>query len=86
MVCRSIADGDGLGSFLGGVLKKRTPALKKVAKTVGCNAMGVVRDFIDGKNAKQSVMRGVRSAGGKVLGDAFEAVVVDGSGSDLMLV
>ena len=76
---RTVMDGDGIGSFLGGMLKKMTPALKSVAKTVGRNALGIVRDVVDGKDLKQSAMRGLRSAGGEVLGDVFDAVSVDNS-------
>ena len=74
---RTVMDGDGIGSFLGGMLKKMTPALKSVAKTVGRNALGIDRDVVDGKDLKQSAMRGLRSAGGEVLGDVFNAVSVD---------
>lgn len=71
---RSVMDGDGLGSFLGGMMKRVAPALKGLAKSVGKRAIGVARDALDGKDFKSSAIQGLRNVGGDVLDDVFTAV------------
>ena len=75
---KTVMDGDGLGSFLGGVLSKMAPVLKTVAKSaaqsVGKNALSVMQDVAGGASFKDAALGGLKRAGGDVLGDVFEAV------------
>jgi hypothetical protein len=75
---RRIMDGDGLGSFLGGVMKKMAPTLKglakSAAKTVGKQALNVMHDVVDGKDFRSSAARGLKNAGGEMMEDVFKAV------------
>jgi hypothetical protein len=70
--------GAGIGSFLGGLMKKAAPALLNVAKTVGRHAVGVAREALEGGDAAGSVNRGLRSAGGEILDDVYDVVADNG--------
>jgi hypothetical protein len=80
---RTIMDmrGAGIGAFLGTMFKKAAPALlnaaKSVGRTVGKQAVNVARDVINGGDFAESATRGLRAAGGEVLGDVFDAVTVE---------
>ena len=80
---RPIMDGDGLGSFLGGVFKSIAPALKGVAssavKTVGKQALNVARDVIAGDDFKSSALRGLKNVGGEVMRDVVSTVAGSGN-------
>jgi phage-related protein len=75
---RPIMDGDGLGSFLGGVLKAVSPTLKNIAssavKSIGKQALNVVGDVASGKNFKTSALNGLKNVGNDVMSDVFQAV------------
>jgi hypothetical protein len=75
---RRVMDGDGLGSFLGGMLKKMTPTFKglakSAAKSVGKHALNVVGDVIQGRDFKTSAMRGLKNVGGEMVSNVFEEV------------
>lgn len=80
---RTIMDmrGAGIGAFLGKMFKKAAPVLlnaaKSVGRTVGKQAVNVARDVINGDDFAESATRGLRAAGGEVLGDVFDAVTAD---------
>ena len=72
---RRVMDGDGFGSFLGGVMRKVAPALKGLAKTamrsVGRQALNGVKDVSEGKDCASSANRGVKRVGGDVMSDVI---------------
>jgi hypothetical protein len=76
---RAIMDmrGAGIGAFLGKMVKKAAPVLLNVAKTVGRHAVDVAREALDGGDVASSVNRGVRSAGGEILGDVYDTIAND---------
>ena len=66
--------GDGLGSFLGGLLRRVYPLLKSGAKALGTEALStgvnLLRDAISGKSMKDSVRTRVTEAGTNLTGKA----------------
>ena len=75
---RRVMDGDGFGSFLGGVMRKVAPALKGLAKTamrsVGRQALNVVKDVSEGKDFASSAKRGLKRVGGDVMSDVIGSI------------
>ena len=75
---RRVMDGDGIGSFLGGLAKSFAPALKGLAKSavksVGRQALNVAKDVARGGDFKSSAMRGLRNVGGDVMDDVFQSI------------
>ena len=75
---RRVMDGDGLGSFLGGMLRKMAPTLKGIAKSaaksVGKHALNVVGDVMEGNDFRTSAMKGLKNVGGEVVANVFEEV------------
>ena len=75
---RRVMDGDGLGSFLGGVFRAVAPTLKTLAgsavRNIGTQALNVAGDVLNGEDAGQSAVRRLRAAGGGVLSDAVASL------------
>lgn len=62
-------DSDGLGLFLGSMLKTMASTLKtvagSVAKMVGKNALNIARDLASGRSFKDTVRGGLKKTGSK---------------------
>jgi hypothetical protein len=75
---RRIMDGDGLGSFLGGMLKKAAPMLKglaaSAAKSVGKHALNTMSEVMDGGDFRTSALRGLKNVGGDMVSNVFQEV------------
>jgi len=59
--------GEGLGSFLGGIFRRVMPYIKSGASAIGSELLntgiGLLRDTLNGKDAKASVQERVTTAG-----------------------
>lgn len=75
---RTIMDGDGLGSIFSGIARAVGPTLKGFAKSavksVGRQAVNVVKDLASGRNLKDSAMNGLYGLGTDVADELVEVI------------